>query len=200
MAETQDLFSPAEAVEIRTWGDRGLQVASLRYFDCDGEFARTVCQLVGAPLPKTCCATLASKNPGGTWAMLAWRSPTETLLLCDDAAMIQQLGVAVATLEDGCVVDQTGGACVLRARSAGFEDLLSRMAGQGTRPSLGKAKGCRLADVPMVVVQVERDEILLIVDRMYVEHIMAWIRISVVELGNLDPINENASYGKIDHE
>jgi hypothetical protein len=29
---------------------------------------------------------------------------------------------------------------------------------------------------------------------------MAWIRISVVELGNLDPINENASYGKIDHE
>ncbi len=88
----------------------------------------------------------------------------------------------MASCEDGCVVDQTGGAWVLRASGKRVADLLSRLGGQGTHPSLGQSKRCRLGDVAISVIRVEQDELLLVVDRMYAEHLMEWIRMSVCQL------------------
>lgn len=182
MAEDFESPSPVEAPGIRVSLDQGMHVASLRYFDPSGAFSRTVQASIATQLPNRLCATYDSRPTGAVRAVLAWRSPTETLLLCNEAALIAQLQADVATLNDGCVVDQTGGTWVLRASGERVTDLFARMGGQGTLPVIGAALRSRLADIPVLALRVQAGEILLIVERLYVEHIMGWIRASAADL------------------
>jgi hypothetical protein len=182
VAENYEPLSPVEAPGVRVSLDQGMHVASLRYFDPSGAFPRTVQASIGTQLPDRLCATYVSRRTGAEKAVLAWCSPTETLLVCDEAALIAQLLVDVATLNDGCVVDQTGGTWVLRATGEGVADLFARMGGQATLPASGAARRGRLADIPVLALQVQPGEILLIVERLYVEHMMGWIRASAADL------------------
>ena len=182
MDENHESPPPVEAPGIRVSLDQGMHVASLRYFDPRGAFSRTVQASIATQLPNRLCATYASRRSGAESAVLAWRSPTETLLLCNEAALIAQLHADVATLNDGCVVDQTGGTWVLRASGERIADLFARMGGQGTLPVIGAARRGRLADIPVLALQVQPGEILLIIERLYVEHIMRWIRASAADL------------------
>jgi heterotetrameric sarcosine oxidase gamma subunit len=182
VAENYESLSPVEAPGVRVSLAQGMHVVSLRYFDPSGAFPRTVQASIGMQLPSRLCATYASRRTGAERAVLAWRSPTETLLLCDEAALIEQLLVDVATLNDGCVVDQTGGTWVLRASGEGVADLFARMGGQATLPAIGAARRSRLADIPVLALQVQAGEILLIVEHLYLEHMMGWIRASAADL------------------
>ena len=70
----------------------------------------------------------------------------------------------------------------MRARGKCVAGLFARMGGQGTLPGLGAARRSRLAEVPVLALQVQADEILLVVQRVYAEHLMAWIRVSAASL------------------
>lgn len=182
MAENYEPLSPVEAPGVRVSFDQGIHVASLRYFDPSGAFSRTVQASIGMQLPDRLCAACATQCTGAGTAVLAWRSPTETLLLCDGPALIARLQADVATQNDGCLVDQTGGMWVLRASGERIADLFARMGGQETLPATGAARRSRLAEIAVLALKVQPGEILLIVERLYVEHLMGWIRASAADL------------------
>jgi heterotetrameric sarcosine oxidase gamma subunit len=181
MVEHYTLPASIDTPELAMSLDRRMQVASLRYFDVQGAFSRAIEASMGVPLPAPLRATSASPQTAAE-AVLAWRSPTETLLLCSEPGFIAALGAQTASMTDGCLVDQSGGALVFRLRGKRIRDLFQRIAGQGTLPALGEARSSRLADVPVLVMQVRSDEILLMVDRQYAEHMVGWIGASAEDL------------------
>jgi heterotetrameric sarcosine oxidase gamma subunit len=176
MAEMRNGLSPVDVPGIRVSLVEDMHVASLRHFDLGAEFSSAVHALVGVPLPGKLCAAEALPCAGADRVVLVWRGPNETLLLCDNGTVIDQLSDAVATLDDGCVIDLTGGAWVLRASGEGVALLFERIGGQATLPGLGEARRSRLAEIPVLASRVRADEILLIVERVYAEHLMEWIR------------------------
>lgn len=180
MADALDLSLPIEAPGINVELDRGMQAASLRYFDREGSFARAVQALLGAPMPAPQRAVYGAQSSGRE-SILAWRGPTETLLLCNEAC-VESLGSGVASCSDGCMVVQSGGLRVLRARGARVADLIARIGGQGVAPAVGEARRGRLAEVAVLAVRLQSEETLLVVERVYTEHVMNWLRISAADI------------------
>ena len=160
--------------------DPRMCVASLRYFDLGGPFAEAVQRSVGAVLPRGAITlALAALEP---LTLIAWRSPSESLLLSEDPQLIQALSRAVAGLKDGCVIELTGGACVLRAAGTGTAELLARIGGHGSMPPLHGSCATRLADLPVMVIRLDGPDLLLVVDRAYLDHLMEWMRVSIRDL------------------
>ncbi len=71
----------------------GAQVASLRYFDRAGSFGGVLQQALGQPLPQPQRATLTAAGAAAA-SVLAWRSPTETLLYAAARRRFAELGQA----------------------------------------------------------------------------------------------------------
>ena len=173
MDDTVSRQATIGAPSLRVSLDLTVHVASLRYFDPEGSFAATVRSVVGVALPGVLQSARASDDGG---CILAWRSPTETLVLDTDAERFSSLKVALAYARDGCIVDQSGGLWVLRASGGRVSDLLTRLGGSASVPKIGAARRGRLADVSVLALCVEPDETLLVVDRVYSQHLLAWIR------------------------
>ena len=160
--------------------NEALQVATLRYFASDGEFAEAVHEVTGLALPQTQQALTASDGQ----LILAWRSPTETLCLAGDPARLVQIVARLAGLTDGCLVCLSGGLQVLRVTGERIADLLCRLGGTGSIPRPGEARRSRMADVPVLAVSLTAGETLLVVDRAYTEHLMGWIRETLVDFAD----------------
>jgi sarcosine oxidase gamma subunit len=181
MAENRDL-APIQAAGLRVVVEPRLHVASLRYFDVYGAFARLLHDIVGVALPDSSRALRSPEDLTWEATILAWRSPTETLMISAAPALFETLQGAAATLTDGCIVDQRGGALVLRASGEAVADLFARLGGQGAGPALGESRRTRLADVAVLAVKIQPEDTLLIVERSYAPHLMAAIRISAADL------------------
>jgi heterotetrameric sarcosine oxidase gamma subunit len=158
-----------------------VQVASLRYFGRAGSFCGVVQETLGQPLPEPCRATVAAVAGRDAQIVLAWRSPTETLLLCKDRATVAELQARLAGAADGCMVDQTGGICVLRVQGRRCGDLLQRMGAATAIPGLGLARGGRLAEVHVLTACIQEGEFLLFVERVYADHLVEWMRATVAD-------------------
>jgi len=156
--------------------DDALQVATLRYFEANGAFAQAVCEATGVALPAVLGAIEAV---GGL--TLAWRSPTETLLLTPSAARLAQLEKQLAGAGEGCLVNLTGGLTVLCLSGERITDLLCRLGGTASVPAPGEALRSRLADVPVLALAVRGSETLLVVDRGYAAHLTGWIRETLLD-------------------
>jgi sarcosine oxidase gamma subunit len=180
-----DLRGTAIAMDadgVRAEAVLGVQVASLRYFDRAGGFAGVVHETLGQPLPQPSRATLAAAAAGhDAQIVLAWRSPTETLLLCDGGAAFAELKARLAGAADGCMVDQTGGICVLRVQGRRCGDLLQRMGAATAIPGLGEARGGRLAELHVLTACVQTGEFLLFVERVYADHLVEWMRTTLAD-------------------
>jgi len=169
----------SEGVSIRA--DRGLLVASLRYFDRAGGFAAAVREAVGRPLPEPLRAFQIGSATQGSYVILAWRSPTETLLLSNDRAAFEGLERQLAAAADGCMVNQTGGVCVLRAQGDKAGHLLLRLGAAAAIAGLGEARSGRLAELQVLTACVQAGEILLLVERVYANHLIEWIRATAAD-------------------
>lgn len=182
MDETQEwptsIDGPGLSVELQP----KIHAASLRYFQRDGAFAAMVQSVTGVNLPSDLGANLGTDATAQHITLLAWRSPTETTLLTTDAGLLDALQSAAAGFSDGCIVDQRGGLSVLRARGPAVPDLVAKTAGHGAMPAIGEARRSRFADVAVSILKVRGDEILLVIDRVYVPHVMASIRVSCADL------------------
>jgi sarcosine oxidase gamma subunit len=180
MAENQDL-APIQVAGLRVVLEPRLQVASLRYFDRQGGFAGLIHDITGMTLPDSLCALRSAEDRTWDAIILAWRSPTETLMI-STSEVLETLQCAAATLPDGCIVDQRGGAWVFRASGEAVADLIARLGGHGACPASGESLRTRLADVAVLAVKVQPEETLLIVERSYGPHLMAAIRVSAADL------------------
>ncbi|HEV3183137.1 MAG TPA: hypothetical protein VGY90_09990 [Steroidobacteraceae bacterium] len=152
-----------------------MQVATLRYFTRAGEVAEAVRAVTGMPLP----AVLEAREEAQL--ILAWRSPTETLCLTRSAARLAELGAGLAASAEGCVVELTGGLRIVRLTGHRIADLLCRLGGTASVPAPGEARRSRLGDVPVLALAVRAGETLLVVDRAYLQHLLAWIRETLLD-------------------
>ena len=157
------------------------QVASLRYFDRGGRFAETVRETIGMPLPQPLRATAQGTASGSAGVTLAWRSPTETLLLCNDRPVLADLQQRLATAADGSMVDQTGGIRGYRVQGQRARDLLQRMGATTAIPGLGEARSGRLAELHVLTACLQPGEFLLFVERVYANHLVEWIGATVAD-------------------
>ncbi|HXN80289.1 MAG TPA: sarcosine oxidase subunit gamma family protein [Steroidobacteraceae bacterium] len=163
--------------------DETLQVATLRYFAREGEFASAVREVTALALPQSQRATVA---PDGQ-LILAWRSPTETLCLAGAPARLAQLEARLGAATDGCLVNLTGALKVVRVSGARVRELLCRLGGTASVPQAGEARRSRLADVAVLAVCVQGEkeaEVWLLVDRAYAPHLLGWIRETVADFVN----------------
>jgi sarcosine oxidase gamma subunit len=157
--------------------DEGTAVGSLRYFDVKGEFADAVRRFCAAPLPRTQEA-LQVRAAG---LILAWRSPSETWVLGAGERSLQSLSAATTSATDGCFVDLTGGLRVVRLRGERSADVLRRLGSAASIPATGEARRSRMADLAVLALSVRSSETLLVLDRAYVPHLLAWIRETVLD-------------------
>jgi sarcosine oxidase gamma subunit len=179
MADAYALL-PVEAVGLNVQVDLGMKLGTLRHFMRNGVFARTVQDLITIPLPAAGQAMDVGEN--SKKRILAWRSPTETLLICGDDNLLDSLAHATASLNDGCIVDQRSGAWMFRASGQAVPELVARLGGQMTMPARGETRRSRLADVSVTAIKVQADEILLVVERTYGAHLLAAIRACAQDL------------------
>jgi sarcosine oxidase gamma subunit len=112
---------------------------------------------------------------------LAWRSPTETLIVAADAGCLSRVDRFAANRSDGCLVDQTGGMLALMVAGARAPDLLLRLGSTDAVPALGEARTSRLAELSVMSLCTRPGEILLLVERVYVRHLFGWIRETVAD-------------------
>jgi hypothetical protein len=164
-------------LEVRV--DPDLRVASLRYFESAGPFAAAVRASAGTGLPGPLGAAVAHGTAGEGTVILAWRSPTETLVLTLDPARHMRLATELASAPGGCFVDLTGGLRLLRVRGERTAELLSRLGGAASSPRVEESRPCRLADVAALALCVQTGETLLAVDRTCAEHLLGWIRVTL---------------------
>jgi len=151
------------------------RVASLRYFDAAGNFAADLAGVLGGPLPAAQHAVCYGTAGSSPEVVLAWRSPTETLLVCG-AALLDAIETFAAPRSDVSVVDQTGGIRAWTLTGVRVSDVLLRLGAPSVIPPPGGARIGRLAELTVLLCCVRPGEILLLVDRVYEQHLMAWVR------------------------
>jgi hypothetical protein len=155
--------------------DETLQVATLRYFTREGEVADAVRSATGMPLP----AVLEAREQAQL--ILAWRSPTETLCVTRSATRLAELGASLAACAEGCMVELTGGLRIVHLTGQGIADLLCRLGSTAAVPHPGEARRSRMADVPVLAISLRAGETLLVVDRVFLPHLLAWIRETLLD-------------------
>ena len=167
-----------EGLDLRL--DRDLRVGALRYLDAAalGSLAEA---LPGAVLPRP-RQVLAIAPGTAAEIMLAWRSPTEVLVLSAGAAPFEALAAALRAATHACFVDQTGGFWALRAAGPRAQDLLVRLGGAAAIPQPGEALIGRFADLSVVAVCLRAQQYLLLVERVYAEHLLAWTSATIGDL------------------
>jgi len=183
MDNSQGTPAAIEVDGLSVSGVQGLQIASLRYFDPAGSFAHRVRDTVGRPLPEPMRALQGDRATKDAQVILLWRSPTETILLCSDRAAFaefeRQLGADAH--EQGCLVDQTGGVCVLRVQGPRARDLLVRLGATTVIPGVGEARSGRLAELHVLTACLPAGEFLLLVEQVYANHLREWIGVTVAD-------------------
>ncbi len=163
--------------------DAEVQIGALRY--CDGATIddAVLRALGGAGLPAP--GQVLSGIAGGTATddtLLAWRSPTETLVLCPRGNdTLAAVAAAIEGALDACLVDQTGGIWVLRLQGPRVADLLRRLGSTTAVPPVGACRFGRLAEITVGTLSVREGEVLLLVERLYADHVLAWIRETIAD-------------------
>ena len=112
----------------------------------------------------------------------AWRSPTETWLLTENRVCFTELTRALSAETDGYMIDQTGGIRVIRVTGPKARDLLLRLGSAASIPEVGEARPGRLAELAVLAASVRAGEYLLMVERVYANHLLEWIGASAADL------------------
>lgn len=181
MVDSQEPYAPLQAPGISVRVDRAMHVAALRYFDAQGAFAQACHAALGVPLPTALRAVEVPGTPPGIEFILAWRHPTQTLVLSNDGAALASLQAELSTAVDGVCLDQSGGLWVLRLQGERTSDLLLRIGNAASVPLPGEAHVSRMAELPVLSLSVKAGETLLLIDRVYVEHLLSWIRVTLAD-------------------
>jgi sarcosine oxidase gamma subunit len=102
--------------------------------------------------------------------------------LSGDRAAFDELERQLAAAPDGCMVNQTGGIAILRVRGGKARDLLLRLGAATAIPILGEARSGRLAELQVLTACLAPREFLLLVERVYANHLLEWIGATAADL------------------
>jgi sarcosine oxidase gamma subunit len=149
-----------------------LKVGALRYFNAADSLPQGLLEILEGGLLAPLQAV--TRRAGATPLTLAWRSPTETLVLCADEVLFQALLRREAG-DWGCFVDQTGGLTIWEVTGIRTRDLLERLGSAASMPQPGEARCSRMADLPVLSVRTDEASTLLVFDRLYAEHLLGWV-------------------------
>ncbi len=169
MVETEEQESarlaPVESAALTASVEETICIASLRHFSSSGDFALKLRAVLGTTLPETGqMLRVRGGAPQADW-LLAWRRQGETLALTPQPAALEALQTALEPVDDGCLVELTGGLLPLHVRGGALGALLARTAGANVAPRPGECRTGRLADVPVTLLGIEPDEVLMLVER-----------------------------------
>ena len=159
------------------------RTGALRYFGAAGAFAADVAAHAGGPVPQPLRAVhYAAEGAGANLSeppsgiILAFRSPTETWVLCNATATFDAIERFAEQRADGCLVEQTGGIWCCSVSGARGGDFLARLGSILAVPRPGQAFTGRFADVAVTCACVRAGEMILLADRVYADHLTAWMR------------------------
>ena len=153
----------------------GVKTGSLRYFDADGGFASGMAAVLGGPIPAPLAAARHEFGDGSD-LVLAWRSPTETLIITGNEVRLAEIERRAAGRTDVCFVDQTGGIVVIQVAGGRTHEMLARLGSSAAIPRPGRAHTTRFAELGVTALCLRSGEILLLVERVHARHLMSWIR------------------------
>ncbi len=165
-----------EAAGLRIDVDFAPPVAALRYFD-HARFTAILHPVLGMHLPEP--LRQISGRFGGDYPLLAWRSPTETLVLSRDPASFATLAAALAGQSEGYLVDQTGGVATFSLTGPRAADLIVRLGATTAVPNPGDALTGRLAELTVMSLCAAPSQLTLLVDRVYADHLLRWIEVTL---------------------
>jgi heterotetrameric sarcosine oxidase gamma subunit len=163
--------------------ERVIRVLTLRHYADHRALSAYIHSFIGAALPAPLAAvtTRGGLPPGGRerrthdrW-ILAWRSPTETWMLCAGEPETADLVARIEGMTDACVVDLTGGIAILQVRGERTADLLLRLGSAASVPAIGEARTSRMAELTVMALRVDEDEVMLLLDQAYADHLLGWI-------------------------
>ena len=161
--------------------DRAIQVASLRYFD-PAACAADIASALGCA-PPTAGRLERHGLPGSAEPFaLLWRSPGETWLLAGTPAPIHALRRGLGTGDAAWLVDLTGGIRGIHLTGTRALGVMRRLGSSLSIPRAGEARTGRFADVTVTVAGWQPDEYLLLVERVFYEHLLDWIRETLADL------------------
>ncbi len=161
----------------------GIHAGSLRYFDAAEPPSTALVGVLGGPLPGALRAACHAVAGCADEIVLAWRSPTETLLVTRDATALAAVERRMAALAAvGCFIDMTGAVSVWEASGARTHDLLARLGDAAAIPALGEARTSRVAELAVMVICVHPERLLLAVERVYGEHLLDWMSETAADL------------------
>jgi sarcosine oxidase gamma subunit len=180
MVDSPNEFRSIESAALSVRTEPKYHIASLRYFDPAGPFTAAVSEGLGCKIPAPLGA--ARIDHGGGHSILAWRSPSETLFLCSDAERFSALEHRLAGDADGCLVNQCGGIRVVRVAGTEARDLLLRLGAATALPHLGEAHTGRLAELSVLTLSVAPEEYLLLVERVYAQHLLDWVQATAADM------------------
>jgi len=181
MAEVTEPYADVKCDGLLVQVDRSWHLASLRSFSPHRPFAEAMLAWSGTALPGSQKAVAPQWPAVLSTFILAWRSPSEVWALSMDAPSFDSLIARVGDITHGCCVDQTGGFWVLKAGGARIADMLARVGSVASMPAPGEAHVTRIAEVPVMTLSVNPGEVLLIVERVYAEHVLGWIRATAAD-------------------
>ncbi|MBV9344558.1 MAG: hypothetical protein JO341_03240 [Gammaproteobacteria bacterium] len=150
--------------------------ASLRYLSANGALAAAVQAATGQGLPAAGRLVAA----GACW--LAWRSPTETIVVAEEPGPIERLVGAVGEQEDGCALELSGALAGISLAGPALAELICRLGGPAPGASPGEACRVRLADVAVLILCPRPQTVQLLIERPLCGHLLGWIRETVLDL------------------
>jgi hypothetical protein len=168
----------ADGVRIEV--DTQMQIGALRYCEpVDVEAA--LHRVTGSAVPEARRGVLCTAEPGGESVLLLWRSPSETLVASASAVPLAALAAQLTSATQACLVEQSGGFWLLRISGARCVDLLVRLGATTSVPRLGESLPGRLAELTVLSACVREHEVLLLVERLYADHLLGWIRETIAD-------------------
>jgi hypothetical protein len=156
-------------------------LASIRFFDPAGEFMTGLAGRVGGRMPGALQAVrYLGVAAADSEVLLASRSPNETVLMCNQCDTLVAVEEFAAGRSDGCVVNQTGALRVWTITGDRAPDFWSRLS-SASLPALGEAHMSRVAELTVMTLCVDAGRSLILVDRLYADHLAAWITTTVAD-------------------
>ena len=153
--------------------DPSVRIASLRSYDPHGAFAAALLPLdLTLPRPLRC---VVAGSAAGSIDILAWRSPTETVWISDSAPRFDVLRRALSATDEGRLIDQTHGRRLIRLHGAAARSL-AHLGSGFAEIEVGAVRIGRMADIAVLACRPNAEEWLLVVDRLYLEHFIGYLK------------------------
>jgi sarcosine oxidase gamma subunit len=138
---------------------------------------------VGYQMPAASCTLTRPESgtaPGMGEPLLVWRNPREVLALCRRGGEVNPFerllhGLSVGKSASAFAVDMSDAVAVLVLSGRAAERCLPRIVDAASIPPLGGATGARLADVPVLLVRPDADQVWLVCDRPWLPYIDNWL-------------------------